>query len=60
MGLAPDMKAGFSATDIPSEVKPEIISQFKMQFSTLDEVVNSALKNRYDLSSAQHRIIAAK
>jgi outer membrane protein len=60
MGLAPDMKAGFSATDIPSEVKPEIISQFKMQFSTLDDIVNSALKNRYDLSSAQHRIIAAK
>jgi outer membrane protein len=54
------IQAGFSATDIPSEVKPEIISQFKMQFSTLDDIVNSALKNRYDLSSAQHRIIAAK
>jgi outer membrane protein len=60
MGLAPDMKASFSANDIPTEIKPEIISQFKMQFSSLDEVANSALRNRYDLSSAQHRIIAAR
>jgi len=60
MGLAPDMKAGFSEKDIPNEIKSENIAQFKMQFGSLDEIVNSALKKRYDISSAQHRIIAAR